>query len=124
VRISRTKSSSSSPRAEPRHPAERRAARWYLLHGYRVLDRNCWIAGYELDLVARRGRTIVFCEVKSKQGSAFGDPLEMVTGEKARRVRRAAESWLAGRRELDGLYVRFDVIAERAGRVEHVPDAF
>ena len=124
MRISPTKSSSSSPRVEPRHPAERRAARWYLLHGYRILDRNRWIAGYELDLVVRRGRTVVFCEVKSKQGSAFGDPLEMVTGEKARRVRRAAESWLAGRRELDGLDVRFDVIAERAGRIEHVPDAF
>jgi putative endonuclease len=124
VRISPTKSSSSSPQAEVRHPAERRAARWYLLHGYRILDRNRWIAGYELDLVARRGRTVVFCEVKSKQGSEFGDPLEMVTGEKARRVRRAAEVWLAARPECERLLVRFDVIAERSGRIEHVPDAF
>ena len=66
----------------------------------------------------------MFCEVKSKAGEGFGDPLEMVTAEKARRVRRAAEAWLAGRPELDGLAVRFDVLAERAGRFEHVPDAF
>ena len=33
--------------------------------------------------------------MKSKGGAGFGDPLEMVTPEKARRVRRAAEAWLA-----------------------------
>jgi putative endonuclease len=67
---------------------------------------------------------IVFCEVKSKSGDAFGDPVEMVTAEKARRVRRAAEAWLGRHRESQGLSVRFDVIAEWAGRLEHLPDAF
>jgi len=62
--------------------------------------------------------------VKSKQGDAFGDPLEMVTAEKVRRVRRAAEQWLAANPRLALLHIRFDVIAERAGRIEHVPDAF
>ena len=74
--------------------------------------------------MARRGSTIVFCEVKSKSSSDFGDPLEMVTSEKARRVRHAAEAWLGIHDEARGLGVRFDVIAERAGRLEHVPDAF
>jgi putative endonuclease len=62
--------------------------------------------------------------VKSKSGDGFGDPLEMVTAEKARRVRRAAEAWLAIHEETHGLAVRFDVIAEWSGRLEHVPDAF
>src|SRR5882757_6792320 len=62
----------------PRNDAERRAALWYRLRGYRVLDANCWLAGGELDLVLRRGRCVVFCEVKSKSGATFGDPLEMV----------------------------------------------
>ena len=48
----------------------------------------------------------------------------MVTYEKARRVRRAAEVWVAGHPELADLRVRFDVLAERAGRLEHLPDAF
>jgi Holliday junction resolvase-like predicted endonuclease len=48
----------------------------------------------------------------------------MVTAEKARRIRRAAEQWLALHPRLARLEVRFDVIAERAGRIEHVPDAF
>ena len=117
----RTSSHSSPP---PRNAAERRAARWYRLRGYRILDTNCWVAGNEIDIVARRGATIVFCEVKSKSGFGFGDPLEMVTPEKARRVRRAAEAWLARHHESRGLAVRFDVIAEWAGRLTHVPDAF
>lgn len=122
MRTSPRKSSRSRPPV--RHPAERRAARWYRLRAYRILDANRWLAGYELDLVVRRGSTLVFCEVKSKRGDGFGDPLEMVTAEKARRIRRAAEQWLVANPRLGGLDVRFDVIAERSGRIEHVPDAF
>jgi putative endonuclease len=117
----RTSSRSSPP---PRNAAERRAARWYRLRGYRILDTNCWLSGNEIDIVARRGSTIVFCEVKSRADESFGDPLELVTAEKARRVRRAASAWLARQRGTEGLAVRFDVIAEWAGRIEHVPDAF
>jgi putative endonuclease len=100
------------------------AARWYRRRLYRVLDTNCWLAGAEIDVVARRGRTLVFCEVKSKSGGGFGDPLEMVDARKARRVRRAATAWMARHPEVAGLDVRFDVIAERAGRIEHLPNAF
>jgi len=89
-----------------------------------VLAANCWVAGNELDLVVRRGRVVAFCEVKSKSGPEFGDPLEMVTPEKARRIRRAAEAWLALNPLGRGLDVRFDVVVDRGGRLEHVPAAF
>jgi putative endonuclease len=104
--------------------SERRAVRWYRLRGYRILATNAWAGGNELDVVARRGRELVFCEVKGKGGPAFGDPLEMVDAEKQRRLRRAAESWLAQRPELGRCRVRFDVVAERSGRLERVADAF
>ena len=63
----------SSSRPKPRHPSERRAAWWYRLRGYKVVATNVWVAGYELDIVAARRRTLVFCEVKSKSGPRFGD---------------------------------------------------
>ena len=107
-----------------RHPSEDRAAWWYRWRGYRVLARNVWEGGYELDLVVRRGRTVAFVEVKSKSGDGFGDPLEMVTPLKIDRLRRAAEAWLRRNRAHGGLVVRFDVAAERAGRLEVVQDAF
>ncbi|MDQ4029968.1 MAG: YraN family protein [Actinomycetota bacterium] len=90
--------------------AERRALWHYRLRGYRILATNAWAGGNELDLVVRRGRRLVFCEVKSKTGDGYGDPLEMVGPEKRRRVRRAAEAWLAPRRDLVGLDVAFEVI--------------
>jgi putative endonuclease len=107
-----------------RNSSERRARRHYRLRGYRVLDENVWCGGYELDLVVRRGRKLVFCEVKGKSGTGYGDPLEMVTAEKARRLRRAASAWLAANPEHGRCEIRFDVVAERAGRLERVAQAF
>ena len=104
--------------------AERRAAWWYRLRGYRVLARNAWVNGYELDLVARRGRRLVFCELKAKGGDRFGEPEEMVTSEKQRRLAQAAEGWLALHPEARGLTVSFDVIAIQSGRLRRLAEAF
>jgi putative endonuclease len=97
---------------------------WYRLRGYRILARNAWVAGYELDIVVRRGRRLVFCEVKEKAGDRFGDPLEMVDEEKRRRLRHAAEAWLEQHPDAAGLRVSFDVIAVRDGRLERLAEAF
>ena len=107
-----------------RHASERRALLHYALRGYRILGTNVWAGGYELDLIVRRGRRIVFCEVKSKTGPRFGSPLEMVGPEKIRRIRRAAETWLAARPELRGLEVRFDVVTETNLGLRRVSKAF
>ncbi|HEV8103073.1 MAG TPA: YraN family protein [Gaiellaceae bacterium] len=112
------------PRAGTGHAAERRAVRWYRLRGWRILGENVWAGGNELDLIVRRGRALRFVEVKEKRGSRFGDPLEMVTAEKQRRLRRAAEAWLGARPDLRRLAVGFDVIAVRDGRMQRVPQAF
>ena len=104
----------------PRNADERRVARHYRLRGYRILDANVWAGGYELDLIVRRGRNLVFVEVKGKSGSGFGDPLEMVSEEKLRRMRRAAEAWRAGHPQCRALDCRFDVVAVRVRALERV----
>jgi putative endonuclease len=102
--------------------AERRARRYYRLRGYRILGVNVRAGGNELDVVVRRGRRLVFAEVKTKLGDGYGDPLEMVTPEKARRLRRAATAWLAQHPELAALEISFDVVAVRGRRVERVSE--
>ena len=104
--------------------AERRAARWYRLRGWRILGANVWAGGNEVDLIARRGGQLRFVEVKEKRGPAYGDPREAVTEEKQRRVRRAAEAWLATQPELARLEIGFDVVAVREGRLDRLADAF
>ena len=111
-------------RGGPGKRAEQRAVWWYRLRGYRILATNAWVAGYELDIVVRRGRRLIFCEVKEKGGDRFGDPLEMVDDEKQRRLRLAAESWLVRHPQPGGLRVSFDVMAVRSGRLERVAEAF
>jgi putative endonuclease len=117
MRSSRKKppSSSSSRRLGPE--AERRVRRHYRLRGYRILASNARAGGYELDVVARRGQTVVVGEVKARTGPGYGDPLEAVGPEKARRVRRAAEAWLAQHPELAGLDVRLEAVAVHGKRI-------
>jgi putative endonuclease len=89
-----------------------------------VLGANVWAGGNELDLIVRRGRRLAFVEVKDRARSRHGDPLELVGPEKQRRIRRAAESWLAAHPEAAPLNVSFDVVAVRDGRLERVEQAF
>jgi putative endonuclease len=63
----------------------------------------------------------VFCEVKAKSGPGYGDPLEMITNEKLRRLARAGESWLANHPDAAGLEVSYEAVALREGRLRRVP---
>ncbi len=103
-------------------------AAWYERAGYEVLDRNWRRRDGELDLVVGQGRVVVFCEVKTRSGDAFGSPVEAVTARKRRRLRVLAAQWLAERVNPVG-EVRFDVasVLQRPGEdpaIEVVEGAF
>lgn len=88
---------------------ERAAARYLVTGGLRILDRNWRCAAGELDIIARHGRTLVVCEVKTRADQRYGHPVEAVNRVKARRLRRLAARWLADHR---GAYdeIRIDVL--------------
>jgi len=118
---SRTPPSGGSTSARGR-AAERRVAWHYRLRGYKILARNVRAGGVELDLIVRRGRRLVFCEVKLKQGPRFGDPLEAVDARKRERLRRGASAWLRANPDLSGLKTSFEVAAVRPDGIERVGD--
>lgn len=111
----------------PRRPAsrlllgaagEQAAAEWYEAAGYQVVERNWRCRDGEIDLIATRGGTAVFCEVKTRLGNAFGVPAEAVTISKQRRLRRLAALWLSARRSGGGSGfpdLRFDVACVTPG---------
>ena len=77
--------------------------------GMVILDRNWRCPAGELDIVAREGDVLVFCEVKTRRGTGFGHPLEAVTARKAARLRRLAAAWTSD----SGLHlpdVRIDLV--------------
>ena len=71
-------------------------AAWYERAGYEILDRNWRRREGELDLILRRGRSIVFCEVKTRSSNRFGAPIEAITRVKQLRIRALAARWLFG----------------------------
>jgi putative endonuclease len=73
---------------------EQAAARFLAEAGLTVLGRNWRCRDGEIDIVALDGRTLVICEVKTRSGVRFGTPLEAVTRQKARRLRRLAVAWV------------------------------
>ena len=86
-----------------------------------MLGTNVRAGRNELDLIVRRGRRVVFVEVKEKRGSGYGHPLEMVDDVKRERVRRAASAWLASNRECIGLLVSFEAVAVQGRSIIRVP---
>ena len=88
---------------------ERIAAVYLSDAGLRVLDRNWRCREGELDIVAREGDALVFCEVKTRRGIGFGHPVEAVTPTKQRRLRLLAQRWLAAHDE-HAPDLRFDVV--------------
>ena len=117
----RASSSPNSTSAKGR-AAERRVAWHYRLRGFKVLARNVRAGGVELDLIVRRGRRLVFCEVKLKRGPAYGDPLDAVDERKRARLRLGADAWLAANPECRRLDVGFEIAAVRPDGVERVQD--
>ena len=79
--------------------------------GYEVLARNWRCREGELDVVVRRGREIVFVEVKTRSSIAFGEPAEAVTPRKAARLRVLAARWLVVARPPGWHDLRFDVVS-------------
>jgi putative endonuclease len=85
------------------------------LRGYRILARNVRPGGVELDLIVRRGRRLVFVEVKQKSGPVYGDPLEAVDERKQQRLRRGIEAWLAANPAIRDVDVGVEIAAVRPG---------
>ena len=112
-----------------RHAAERRGrsaetlACWYLrLHGWRILARRARVPGGEVDVVARRGSTLAFVEVKARgdeHAAAFA-----LDQYRLRRVAVAAER-LAPRYMREGDDVRIDAMFVIPGRwPKHLPNVW
>jgi putative endonuclease len=103
--------------------AEEQAIRFLASRGWLVLAHRWRVGRIEIDIVARRGVTVAFVEVKSRRGDAFGSPLEAVTGAKQRELVRAARAWIDRFGQPTDIY-RFDCIALHKGVLEHLEDAF
>lgn len=104
------------------------AARFLKRNGYRILGRNATLGRYEIDIIAEKGDTVAFVEVKTRRSAEAVAPEENVGYEKRRHIRRAAHQYI-DERDDPNLYYRFDIIAvlipeQGNPEIRHIPDAF
>jgi putative endonuclease len=103
--------------------AEGRAALLLAAKGYRELARRWKSPVGEVDLVMRRGRALVFVEVKARP--KLDDAAWSVLPRQQRRIVAAAEAWLAAHPEHAGYDIRFDAVLVAPGRLpQHIAAAF
>ena len=108
---------------------EEQAAKYLRLRGYSVLEMNYSCRLGEIDIIARRGRYIVFAEVKLRKDAAFAEAKEFVTAAKQRRIVATAQMYLSTKGI--ELQPRFDVLEVYApkgmdgrAKIIHTENAF
>ncbi len=122
-------------RTTPRRPQDRRRAyRWGLaaeslaagflrLKGYRIIASRYRTPAGEIDLIARRGRTVAFVEVKARKRLDIGE--EAVSSASEQRIVRAADLFIARHPRLADYIQRFDLIVVVPWRLPvHLQRAF
>ncbi len=93
-----------------------------------MLDRNWRVGRLELDIVTKKGDTVAFVEVKTRQCGVQAASETLRRGQR-QRIRRAAGAWMRQHPGV-GMEFRFDLVAVEfdgsggAPRIEHIPGAF
>lgn len=102
--------------------AEDHAARYLASRGYRIRERNFRTRAGEVDIVAEHGGALVFVEVRARTSTRFMSQAESVNTAKQRRIRRAADTFIAARERRERV-MRYDVVEVSLtpeGRVERI----
>ncbi len=107
---------------------EAKVAAYLRRRGYELLAHSYRCRFGEIDLIARKGRTVCFVEVKLRSGTEFGLPREAVTPQKQEKLRKTALMYLS-QHQLD-CPARFDVAEVYTGeeggeaRIDYLENAF
>jgi putative endonuclease len=113
------------PTARLGRMGEQRAAWFYRLRGYSVVERNARLPAGEIDLIVKRGAMIVIAEVKARQSLFAGEGHEAVTQVKRERLIRLGDQYA---HRHPGARLRYDILSlfwtGRRFVVKHYPDAF
>lgn len=96
------------------HGAEWIAAAWLMLKGYQVLGFRLRSRAGEIDILARKGRTLAVVEVKRR--ATMEAALAAVSAEQHDRLLAAGTALLHGRPSLAGHELRIDIVALAPGR--------
>lgn len=96
---------------------------WLRLQAWRIIARRCRTPLGEVDIIASRGRTLAFVEVKARPDVRAA--AEALSPRQQARLTRAARAFLARNPGLASRTLRFDLMLVAPWRwPRHIPDAF
>jgi putative endonuclease len=105
---------------------EKLAASYLTEKGYDIIHKQWHYSRYEIDLIAQKGNTLVFVEVKTRFSKEYGEPWTAVNQSKQRKICRSADYYLRYFR-VDA-EPRFDIVsvvhAEGKTEITHLEQAF
>ena len=90
--------------------------------GYKIVGRNYVTPFGEADIIALKGETYCFVEVKTRTSDEFGEPEEAVNGAKRERYRKIARFFCAEKGEEKSC--RFDIASVLDGELEYFENAY
>ena len=119
---------------------EQAAADLLVSKGYRIVKRNYYTRGGEIDIIAENGKVIVFCEVKARRNDEsslqYGRPASAVGKRKRDAAAAAAKEYLFGHKtdlqpRIDVIEIYFSTFKDESGetwyrvdKTEHLQNAF
>lgn len=103
---------------------EELALKEYLKRGYKLLDRNVYFRGGEIDLILKKKNTIVFVEVKKRKKGHFLEGVLSVDKRKIKRIIKFAKIYLENKNIYEKCEVRFDVVIVEGENMEIIENAF
>ncbi|CAG8998932.1 MAG: hypothetical protein CENE_00896 [Candidatus Celerinatantimonas neptuna] len=119
--------SSEGNRRQKGNIAENNACRYLRKRGLKILQRNYYCKGGELDIIARDSSHLVFVEVRIRKNSQFGGALASVTTKKQKHLLHAAYCFMQ-QQKLNPAHqaLRFDIIAieQETDQIRWIKNAF
>jgi putative endonuclease len=103
---------------------EEKAAKKLSMLGYKIIEKNFYCKGGEIDIIARNEGYLCFIEVKYRFDESEGDPLEAVDLRKIKRICKCAVYYLTKNGYAETTPVRFDVVAILGEEIKVIKNAF
>ncbi|MDP8233038.1 MAG: YraN family protein [Candidatus Zophobacter franzmannii] len=98
--------------------------------GYQILSKNYYCLYGEVDIIAKKGMAVTFCEVKTRTNTPFDQIQTSVSINKQRKISKTASVYLSNHPEFDDFEISFDIILcnfisrFNQFKIKHIPDAF
>ena len=107
--------------------AEKLAGKYLKQKGFRILEERYRTRYGELDLICRKGKEVVFVEVRSIKSDSGFSPEESISLKKINHLIKSARDWIIKKR-IKNLEIRFDLITVNLSTnppvINHFPKAF